>query len=97
MDWSFQRAKFLPIVYPKQVPQSATTLKIRREKTLRQARAALVMDGTLGGMLAGAPLLPRHAAPLNATDPEQLLPPTAAARSRLSAIRRLPRCLYSST
>jgi hypothetical protein len=32
-----------------------------------------VIDGTLGGMLAGAPLLPGYAAPLNATDPDQHL------------------------
>ena len=29
-------------------------------------------DGTLGGMLAGAPLLPGYAAPLNAIDPRKL-------------------------
>src|SRR3954447_17510439 len=31
------------------------------------------MNGTLGGMLVGAPLLPGHAAPLNATEPSALL------------------------
>jgi hypothetical protein len=37
----------------------------------RNARA-VVMEGILGRMLAGAPLLPGHAAPLNATDPQYL-------------------------
>src|SRR3954453_8607671 len=38
----------------------------------RNARA-VVMDGILGRVMAGVPLLPRHAAPLNATEPEAML------------------------
>src|SRR3954464_1092195 len=49
-------------------PRSAKSITSAGKRKPRNARA-VVMDGILGRVVAGVPLLPGHAAPLNATEP----------------------------
>src|SRR3954464_8272229 len=49
-------------------PRSAKSITSAGKRKPRNARA-VVMDGILGRVMAGVPLLHGHAAPLNATEP----------------------------
>src|SRR3954451_20742273 len=52
-----------------QMRQTKSLQRPAGKRKPRNARAVSVMDGILGWVMAGAPLLPGHAAPLNATEP----------------------------
>jgi hypothetical protein len=52
-----------------QVPAHRPQDYLGREAKAAERPGGVGHDGTLGGMLAGAPFLPGYAAPLNATDP----------------------------
>src|SRR4051794_25228125 len=54
-------------------PRTAQRITSAGKRKPRNARA-VVMDGILGRVMAGVPLLPRHAAPLNATKPRTPVP-----------------------
>src|SRR4051812_29400058 len=52
-----------------QVPAYGPEDRLGRKAEAAECPGGVGHDGTLGRMLAGTPLLPGHAAPLNATDP----------------------------